>query len=453
MIKSLVVVNIVSLMFETACSQQVSWQTLKAPTTWSDGRYDDLYFVTPQLGWAVHAYVVPVFPIPADSIKEFSKIYKTTDGGQTWIVVKDSIKTYLRSVHFIDSLTGWVGTLGDGLTYDSLGFDSTLLFETTDGGVTWSSADSKISGPKPRGLCGMWSSDSDNVYICGKFNGPAYILKTTDRGARWQSIDMNSYAGRLIDIYFWSRDSGIVVGGTTREENSSAIVLFTSDGGSSWSERYRSTDSDGWCWKISFPSRRTGFVSLETEHGHSTYFLKTTDGGASWTRLTIGAKNYDLEGIGFITDNIGWAGGWGLPLSRSTDGGGSWTIGNQPFRVNRFRFFGDTLGYAAGSSLYKIQLDWSHSSVYPETTSIGTLIYPNPFSTSTTIHFTVGHPSIGSLSVYDLLGRRVMNSIPQSFSIGREALTIDGHALPAGTYWYQLKIDDHLVSGLLERIP
>src|SRR5207247_723476 len=128
------------------------------------------------------------------------------------------------------------------------------------------------------------------------------------------------------------------------DTSSAAVVLFTSDGGESWSERYRSPDRDGWCWKISFPNRDTGYVSIETEEGKKAFFLKTTNRGQTWTRKFI-PQNFDFEGIGFITPELGWAGGWAFGIYTTTDGGDTWTKSSECNWANRFRFFGDTIGY------------------------------------------------------------------------------------------------------------
>jgi hypothetical protein len=53
----------------------------------------------------------------------------------------------------------------------------------------------------------------------------------------------------------------------------------------------------------------------------------------------------------------GWIGGWGLnyymPTIETTNGGVSWHAAGWGFNVNRFRFINDTLGYAAGTRIFK----------------------------------------------------------------------------------------------------
>ena len=71
--------------------------------------------------------------------------------------------------------------------------------------------------------------------------------------------------------------------------------------------------------------------------------------------------NLDLEGVGFIDERTGWAGGWGQGFPRhptgttsgTTDGGATWSDANDVGHfINRFRFFpGATsgiVGYCLG---------------------------------------------------------------------------------------------------------
>jgi photosystem II stability/assembly factor-like uncharacterized protein len=151
----------------------------------------------------------------------------------------------------------------------------------------------------------------------------------------------------LVDCFFWSPDSGLVVG-----RASDALVeriLFTGDGGATWSIRYTGVRPDSWCWKISFPSRRVGYVSVETA-GEDTHCLKTTDRGETWFEVPAPGA-YNMQGIGFATESLGWIAH--SRLLRTTDGGATWSPETIGTRINRIRFLRPELGYAAGATIYK----------------------------------------------------------------------------------------------------
>ncbi len=65
--------------------------------------------------------------------------------------------------------------------------------------------------------------------------------------------------------------------------------------------------------------------------------------------------------------------------------------------------------------------------------------YPNPFSASTIISYTLSEPSLVSLEVYDMLGKKVRvleDGVRQS---GRHDVEFQGENLPSGIYLYRLE--------------
>lgn len=73
-----------------------------------------------------------------------------------------------------------------------------------------------------------------------------------------------------------------------------------------------------------------------------------------------------------------------------------------------------------------------------------TRAYPNPFSTQTTILFTLEQPGRASLKIYDLTGRHITTLLDGQQSPGEHSLIWDGtdtqgNAMPAGTYFYRLE--------------
>ena len=299
-----------------------------------NSRHDDLFFTDPDTGWVVNVK---------------GEIYKTTDGGESWIQQLDSRRDVgplvpFRSVGFANSRVGWAGTL----------IKEQVLFETRDGGETWTDISNRITGPMPKGICGIWVVNERVIYGAGRFVKTAHFIKSTDGGQSWTSTDMSALAGILVDVYFFDENNGMIVGGTDVDLSiANAVILVTSDGGDTWEQRYTTSGNLGeWGWKIAFPTPTTGYVTVErrVEEGGAKV-LKTTDGGATWEEFIIENSKY-LQGVGFATEDLGWVSGGGT-ASMTETGGKTWRQIDFDGRINRFRMFGDSLGYAVGRQVYK----------------------------------------------------------------------------------------------------
>lgn len=327
----------------------LTWRTTNAPKA---RRHDDIWFLDPQVGWAVNSD---------------GKIIKTSDGGANWVEQFSSPGVYLRCISFANADRGWAGTLTP----------SNRLLSSTDGGTTWSSV-TGLPSNAPIAVCGI-SVVNENVVFAAGTNRPndfPRMMKTTDGGSSWEAWEMSDHASILIDTFFTDDQHGWVVGGKANEPTPTTrdklkpVILETSDGGATWTNRLAGQEAEfpfgEWGWKIQFLNDQVGFVSLEnfTEGA----ILKTQDGGKTWKRLKVNDPqgNANLEGIGFVDENTGWVGGWGSASfvegysSATTDGGANWVDANEiGLFINRFRFFGNpvSVGYASGDTVYKYTSD------------------------------------------------------------------------------------------------
>ena len=64
--------------------------------------------------------------------------------------------------------------------------------------------------------------------------------------------------------------------------------------------------------------------------------------------------------------------------------------------------------------------------------------YPNPFSGSTTIAFTLPRAEHATLSIYDAHGTLVRTLKDEEMSAGSHSVMFDASGLPSGTYLYRL---------------
>lgn len=320
--------------------QRASWRVLpEAPRI--DGKQDDLYFVTPELGWSVNGR---------------GEIHRTRDGGDTWTQLVDQPGTFFRAILFTSETRGFVANIGPnyfpGVT------DDVPLYETRDGGETWTEL-TRIVGPRPTGICNFHRVDDQHLVAVGRVGGPSFVMTSSTGGDSWRSVEITADIAMLIDARFTSATEGLVIGGSSTNLGASrTIVLRTEDGGASWTEVYRSETGQELGWKLSFPTPEVGYASVLAYHDDSAV-LKTTDGGRSWRRIPLGVGRYEAKGIGFVNARIGWLGGerFGRPSYRTVDGGETWTeVRDLGPLVNRFRFPDPYTGFAIGAGIDRLDI-------------------------------------------------------------------------------------------------
>lgn len=404
----------------TDAFSQPRWVAMNSlPVTTS--RYEDMYFLNTKTGYVVHGN---------------GTMYKTLDGGRTFERKDSSHRAYYRSIGFFDENTGIIGTLEDSIP----------LIRSTNSGSTWDKV-SNITGTLPLSICGISIVNSTTGYAVGMYSCPPFFLKTTNKGESWTSINVNlSQITSIIDCYFWSADSGIVVGGyspTLNFETGNSVVLFTSNGGLSFSTVFKSTRTGEWCWKISFINRTTGFVSVES--WTRAVVLKTTNGGLNWTDRVFTTSS-DLEGIGFINENTGWIGGWSGPTYMTTNSGNNWSQVQWGYNLNRFRIMSDTLGFALGRGIFKYTRETvgvqEIFSEIPERVYLRQN-YPNPFNPETRINYEVRLAGLITLKVYDALGNEIATLVNEKKTPGIYTADFFGSSLPSGVYYYKISLADY----------
>jgi photosystem II stability/assembly factor-like uncharacterized protein len=332
------------------------------------GKQDDVFFISPNVGWYVNGT---------------GKIFGTRDSGASWTLLKNQPGTFFRTIAFIDEKHGLVGNVGTdyfpGVT------DETPLYETRDGGVTWTAValpapgSSGTAATPLKGLCAIdivrvpfinhgVLAERVVIHAAGRVGGPGHILRSLDGGASWKHVSVPAIVGPILDIKFFNDRDGLVFAGTRGElTESNALILATDNGGETWREVYRSQRPYEITWKASFPTRNTGFVSVQSYDPDpkraERVVAKTTDGGRTWREIPLVSEHAVREfGIGFVTPELGWV-GVNDGAFQTSDGGASWKrvaptdIGRA---VNKIRVLPDRNGfvaYAVGTHVARFAFD------------------------------------------------------------------------------------------------
>lgn len=338
-----------------ANSELPTWRKLE--TEAYRGKQDDIAFVNERIGWYVNGE---------------GKVYKTIDGGETWRLQWHHPGSYLRCLAFLDEQHGFLGNIGPG--YFPNVTDAVPLYETKDGGDTWNPV-TGIDGPPVVGLCALQVLREPFVNAgqlemrtrligVGRVGGPAAMIVSDDLGATWQQVDIASHAAMAFDVHFFNRNEGFIAAASHADvAQSNAVILATSDGGKSWHEAYRSDRPYELTWKISFPTREVGYVTIQSydpdPSAKDRFVAKTTDGGRSWTEIPMSSDPRVREfGVAFLDPLRGWVGA--VPHGFQTiDGGASWTPAAMGNAVNKIRLIpteAGHVGFAIGTQVHRIDV-------------------------------------------------------------------------------------------------
>jgi photosystem II stability/assembly factor-like uncharacterized protein len=307
------------------------WQ--QSPTQAYRGKQDDIFFVDTSRGWYGNGA---------------GKLFRTDSGGAAWELIKEQPGTFIRALGFANPDLGWIGNVGTdyypGVT------DKNPLYQTVDGGKTWTA----VTAPgieKVAGICGIHILEGTRIFqgelvpnytihAAGRVGGPAMMLRSTDSGATWRVIDLSAYAGMILDVFFHDAQNGFVCAASKDDvDGGRALILQTRDGGATWRQAYTGTRVRENCWKMSFPSRRVGYATVQSysETDDKRIFIKTTNGGRSWREMPLVTDLAAREfGVGFATEQMGWIGTRQRGYE-TRDGGRTWAPVTMGEAVNKVR--------------------------------------------------------------------------------------------------------------------
>ncbi len=164
-----------------------------------------------------------------------------------------------------------------------------------------------------------------------------HIGKTLDGGATWVWTQPKGYEKLdFRDIEAFDDQNAIIV-----NAGSPAYILVTADGGQSWKETYKNTDSLIFLDGMGFWNRNEGIIFGDPIN-NKMQLLKTTDGGLTWNNisdnlkknLAIGEAGFAASGTTIRTNNDGkvWiaSGGKVSNIYYSSNYGKKWKVYHCP---------------------------------------------------------------------------------------------------------------------------
>lgn len=384
-----------------------------------------------------------------------------------------------------DEISSVIHGRSAGATSEAMEPLGTGVYLSTDSGATWQSA-----GLKDTVVVALASVGKD-LFAATRFGG---VLRSTDDGADWDNTGIglvyymasfavdtssnggvNIYAARDYELSessdtgsIWTKvGSGLPgTGGTVTALAANGPILFAATSTEpigSFNGLYKSTDY-GAHWSVidTIPTGRSiaivgDDVYVATDGG----FYLSTDGGTTWSKKD---GKIGFNSIKVIRNNI--LAGTSDGIYRSIDYGLTWTqVGLNDSTGSDVGMLSLTPGliFAAYGNYYHGDLPQlflgpgSKVALAPisELTSVDEPVpavpdgyalfqnYPNPFNPSTVIGYQLSAVSRVTLTVYDVLGRKVETLANGIKSAGEYKVEFNGSGLASGVYFYRLSAGNY----------
>jgi photosystem II stability/assembly factor-like uncharacterized protein len=213
----------------------------------------------------------------------------TTDGGATWRagVVPGADTLEFRDVEGIDARTAYLLSAGPG--------DQSRIYKTRDGGATWVRQFTNRDSSAFYDCFAFWGPDR-GITMSDGVNGRFPVVRTED-GSRWEDIGDRLPAALEGEGAFAASGTCVAVEGGKRAwiatgAGTSARVLATTDGGNTWQPHdipiTQGTSTSG-AFSVAFRDARHGVLGggeLSASDKPSNNIARSSDGGQSWTSAT-----------------------------------------------------------------------------------------------------------------------------------------------------------------------
>ena len=302
------------------------------------------------IGGRVRSIVVS----PANSSVVFAAsvsggVWKSTNGGESWFPLKDSMENLAVSSLAIDPKNPeilWAGT-GEGF-YNLDALRGAGIFKTTDGGESWFLLPSTQNNANFYYVNKLVYDSTTSTLWAGTRKG---LFKSTDGGATFRSVITGQNKGNIhctdLEIAYSTPTKIFAAFGLFNQ----SVIYRSTNAGNTWEQNYK-IDGTGRIELAVSPSNPNvvyaSFMDLQSNGVGK--MAKSTDGGENWATTIVPGPAYS----GY--DNYGGKQAWynnilavkpsnpdfvlagGIDLWGSEDGGQSWTQISNWYNVSGYQY-------------------------------------------------------------------------------------------------------------------
>ncbi len=324
-----------------------------------------------------------------------NQVFMTTDGGLNWFFLFSGIcqPSIGCDLPIIEIDPGDLNTV-----YLDVNF--MRLYRSTDRGATWDS----IPPPSGLGLSSLAIAPSHNNILYAGYSTITEIYKSIDRGQTWQQLPFpifQVYSPVFLAVH--SQNPAIVYAAVFSSGGFPGGVYKTTDGGLTWEEKNNGLTSQDW---------DINTIAINPENPEELFIgnigeinlFRTIDSGENWLRFDTGLPN--TGGVNSIVID---------------------TLNNRIY-----------IGRSSGVYIYDGLTGVVQHNLEPSKVFILSQNYPNPFNSTTVIPYDLPDRAHVNLTVYDALGRGVINLVNSYQPAGRYRVEFNASGLPGGFYFYCL---------------
>ncbi|AZK49084.1 hypothetical protein EIM92_15740 [Paenibacillus lentus] len=274
----------------------------------------DIFFVDASHGWIVRNSVGS-----SDAI-----VLRTRDGGATWKIASLPGSDKVVAIYFTDVSHGWI--LASKVHPEK---EEKTLYQTEDGGVTWSKIMTSPSDadaeqdhvlPNSGGEISMIFQDRMTGYVSMISSGIPKLYTTNNGGISWSEVEdffsTSKYKSckQFIagEMQFFSNEplNGWIPVGCVKEGSTKFNGYYTADNGATWS---LAPFSSFWQTGLNEALSPTFVSSEEGWLLHNSKVYHTLDQGQSWNELPkskvlveILADYPEIVKLRFSSNQVGW---------------------------------------------------------------------------------------------------------------------------------------------------
>lgn len=315
-------------------------------------------------------------------------LYRTDDGGATWIISKSQQNGKFNSVHFIDQNTGML--IGDPVN------GRWSIWKTNNGGFSWDSAGCFLQqNISEKGFANSLWGIGNNIWF-GTDNFRVY--RTNNYGISWQILNTGSEKNSA-SLWF-DFDFNI---GLTGNNN----LLRTFNSGNTWT--VETIPGAGSIVSVtgSAHSRFNWVIRADNKiylnpHNTNNWVQDYTAPNGNYTYMSIERNGFFSGAVFALRDNGG---------------------------ISRTYFLAIGINIISTNVPVKTNLNQN---------------YPNPFNPNTNITFDISEKNFTTIEIFNSAGQTIDRPVNSELQPGSYKLDWDASNYPSGIYFYTLRTADFI---------